>query len=112
MKKFIVLAALSILTACGGGSSDRANSGSTRGATGDISRACLAADRSAANPRVCACVQSVANRELSSRDRARVASFFRDPELANDTKISTSSANDAFWDRYRAFISAARSSCG
>ncbi|AKS46853.1 hypothetical protein SAMN05444287_1977 [Octadecabacter temperatus] len=110
MKNFVILSALVALTACSGG--NRSNSGSTRGATGDISRACLAADRSAANPSLCGCVQRVANSELSSRDRARVATFMADPEIANETKISNSNANDAFWDRYRAFISSARSQCG
>ncbi|MEN8840562.1 MAG: arginine transporter [Octadecabacter sp.] len=110
MRNIIILSALIVLTACGGG--NRGNSGSTRGATGDISRACLAADRSAANPRLCGCVQRVANAELSSRDRARVATFMANPEIANETKISDSTANDAFWDRYRAFITSARRQCG
>ncbi|MGJ8624770.1 MAG: arginine transporter [Yoonia sp.] len=97
------------LTACSGGNR---SAGDTRGATGAISRACLAADRSAATPSLCACVQSVANAELSSNDRNRVARFFADPELANDTKISTRDDDDAFWDRYRAFYTKARSQCG
>lgn len=110
MKNILILSALVALTACSG-SNRNANSGSTRGATGDISRACLAADRDRATPTLCACVQRVANAELSSRDRARVATFFANPEIANDTKISDTRANDAFWDRYRDYISSARRQC-
>ena len=107
MRVFLFMTCILALAACGGRSS-----GSTNGSTGPISRACLAADRSAASPRLCGCVQSVANRELSSADRSRVASFFGDPERAHAIKISDTRANDAFWDRYRSFISAARSQCG
>ena len=110
MKNLIILSALVALTACSGG--NQSNSGSTRGATGDISRACLAEDRSAANPSLCGCVQRVANAELSSRDRARVVRFLNNPEIANETKLSTTDADDAFWDRYRAYISTARRQCG
>jgi len=107
MRVFLLMTCILTLAACGG-----RNSGSTASATGPISRACLAADRSAASPRLCGCVQSVANRELSSADRSRLESFFANPERANDIKISDTRANDAFWDRYRSFISAARSQCG
>jgi hypothetical protein len=110
MRKFVILSALVALTACSGGP-DRGNSGSSRGATGEISRACLIADRSAATPALCGCVQQVANSQLSIRDRNRVAEFFIDPEVANDTKISDTNADDAFWDRYRAFITAANNQC-
>jgi hypothetical protein len=110
MKSFVIFSALIALTACSGGR-DRNNSGSTRGVTGDISRACLSANRSAATPTLCKCVQDVANRELSRRDRTRVADFFVNPENANYTKISDTTANDAFWKRYRAFTSSARNQC-
>ncbi|WP_375281448.1 arginine transporter [Pseudooctadecabacter sp.] len=106
MRAIVLLTCMVALAACGG------RSGSTRGATGEISRACLAADRSAASVQLCTCVQGVANAELSARDRSRVASFFDDPEVAHATKISDTRANDAFWDRYRSFISASRRQCG
>lgn len=106
MRVVLMMACILALAACGG------RSGSTRGATGDISRACLAADRSAASPALCSCVQGVADAQLSARDRSRVASFFDDPEIAHATKISDTRSNDAFWDRYRSFISAARRQCG
>lgn len=109
MRVFIASISLVALTACGG---DRLSTGSTARANGPISQACLAADRSAASPRLCGCVQSVANRELSSADRARVARFFGDPEFAHAIRISDTTANDNFWRRYQAFVATARSTCG
>ncbi len=110
MRVFVASGLILALAACGGG--DRGNRGATRGATGEISRACLAADRDAANPQLCGCVQSVANQTLSQRDRSRVADFMANPEVANDTRRSDTRADEAFWDRYRAFIDASRQACG
>ena len=109
MRAIVALTCILGMAACGG---DRLNTGSTRGATGDISRACLAADRSAATVQLCSCVQGVANRELNGADRSRVARFFADPEFAHSIRISDTTANDAFWRRYQAFVSSARRQCG
>jgi hypothetical protein len=109
MKNLLILSALIALTACGG---SRTSSGSTAGATGPISRACLAADRSAASTSLCGCVQRVANAELSSSDRSRVARFFADPEFAHSIRISDTTANDDFWRRYQTFVASARNQCG
>ena len=57
-------------------------------------------------------MQRVANAELSSSDRNRVARFFADPEFAHAIRISDTDANDAFWRRYQAYVSKARSTCG
>ncbi|MBU2994703.1 arginine transporter [Octadecabacter sp. 1_MG-2023] len=108
MRVILAMTCILALTACGG----TRNTGSTRGATGDISRACLAADRSAATTSLCSCVQRVANAELSSSDRSRVARFFGDPEFAHSIRISDTTANDAFWRRYQSYVSKARSQCG
>ena len=61
MRYFLMIGALATVAACGGGA---------RGATGDISKACLAADRRAASPALCSCVQQVANQSLSGSDQA------------------------------------------
>ena len=114
MRIILILSGLILLTACGGG--NRLNSGgntaATRGATGEISRACLAADRSAATPQLCGCIQGVANREMSTSDRSRIARFFADPEFAHAIRISDTPANDDFWRRYQAFTASARAQCG
>ncbi len=79
--------------------------------TGEIGKACVASDRSAANPRLCSCIQQAANRHLNQRDQELAATFFADEELANDIKINDSRSADAFWERYREFTRTAQRSC-
>lgn len=102
MRYFLILGALATVAACGGGS---------RGATGDISEACLQADRRAASPALCSCVQQVANQSLSNRDQARAAAFFAEPQLAQDTRQSDRPSDEHFWLRYRAFSDLASEIC-
>ena len=102
MRYFLLAGALASAAACGGGS---------RGATGDISRACLEADRRAASPALCSCIQQVANQSLSSRDQARAVTFFEDPQLAQDTRQSDNRGDERFWDRYRDFTDLASEIC-
>lgn len=102
MRYFLILGAFATVAACGGGS---------RGATGDISRACLEADRRAASPELCSCVQQVANQSLSNGDQARAVTFFADPQLAQDTRQSDRRADQNFWQRYRAFSDLAAQIC-
>ena len=78
---------------------------------GEIATACVAADRSAASPRLCTCVQQVAGQTLGRSDQAQLVEFFKDPELANDMKINNSRGADAFWDRYRVFTRTAEQAC-
>lgn len=78
---------------------------------GEIAVACMEGGRDAANARLCSCVQQVAGQTLRRSDQARLVEFFRDPEVANDVKISDTRAADAFWDRYRDFTRAAERSC-
>jgi len=97
MRAAVLLSGLIFLTACGGIDRFGSSGGSTAGSTGAVSRACLAADRSSASPRLCSCVQRVANAELSNADRSRLVRFFGDPEFAHAIRISDTPANDAFW---------------
>jgi hypothetical protein len=101
MRKAITIVSLALLAACGGSS--------VRGPVGD---ACMDAGRSAATPSLCGCVQNVANQMLSSADQRRAASFFSDPDRAQETRTSDNPASEAFWQRYRAFSDAATRSCG
>ena len=103
MRYFLLAGALASVAACGGGGS--------RGATGAISEACLEADRRAASPALCSCVQQVANQSLSGSDQARVVGFFENPQLAQDTRQSDRPGDERFWDRYRAFTDLASEIC-
>lgn len=103
MRYFLITGALVTVVACGGGGSG--------GATGEISQACLEADRRAANPALCSCVQQVANQSLSSSERTRAATFFVDPQLAQDTRRSDRRSDERFWERYRAFTDLASQIC-
>lgn len=80
-------------------------------AEGPIFQACLKAGRKAASRDLCGCAQAVANRELTSRDRARAETFYADPQLAQDARTADNSATRAFWKRYRAYATTAERSC-
>ena len=103
MRILFAMMAILTLTSCGGGGGARAS--------GDISEACLDADRAAANPRLCSCVQAAANQTLRPADRSRVAGFFEDPERAHAMRISDTPAAEAFWDRFQNFIETAEAFC-
>ena len=102
MRYFLLAGALASMAACGGGG---------RVVSGDISEACIAADRRAASPALCSCIQQVANQSLSGSDQARAATFFADPQLAQDTRQSDRASDERFWDRYRAFTDLAEQIC-
>lgn len=80
-------------------------------AAGPIESACNRSDRDAANRALCDCIQQVADFTLRSTDQRRVAGFFKDPEKAQDVKMSKRGADDAFWDRYKAFSEQAEAYC-
>lgn len=101
MRKVLVLLAGLALAGCGGG-----------GASGTIGAACIRADRSAATPALCTCVQRVANQSLSAADQRRAAEFFANPDRAEQVRRSSAQRDDEFWDRYRAFADRAAATCG
>ena len=85
----LLLSLTAVLAGCGG--------------TGPLEELCLASGRAAANPALCACVQSVADRDLTRADQRLAQRFFSDPHLAQEVRQSDSPAREAFWDRYTAF---------
>jgi hypothetical protein len=89
-----------------------ASCASTRGVNGEVAKACIAGGRDAANRTLCSCVQQVANQSLNAADQRRAATFFDDPETAQQVRLSDRAADDAFWTRYRAFADLAAQSCG
>jgi len=99
MRTLFVILPLLALAACG------------PGVTGEIGKACIAADRSAANPRLCSCVQAAANRHLNGRDQELAATVFETPDLAQEIRARDDRASEAFWQRYKDFSRTAERSC-
>ncbi|RYH02261.1 arginine transporter [Salipiger sp. IMCC34102] len=81
------------------------------GVRGEVGKACMASGRSAANPALCSCVQQTANQNLSRRDQKLAASFFEDPQKAQDIRQSDNPGNEAFWLRYKEFSNRAQRVC-
>ncbi len=80
--------------------------------TGEIGKACISADRQSASRSLCSCVQQAANSTLNGSDQLRAASFFANPELAQDTRRSDRRGDERFWDRYEVFTQRAQQRCG
>ncbi len=78
---------------------------------GPIQNACLKSDRKAANRSLCGCIQQVADMTLRGGDQRRAAQFFRDPDKAQQVKMSKRDNDDAFWDRYKTFGEQAEAFC-
>ena len=78
---------------------------------GPIESACNRSDRQAANRSLCDCIGQVADMTLRGGDQKRVASFFKDPEKAQDVKMSKRDSDDEFWERYQAFTAQAEAYC-
>ena len=78
---------------------------------GPIESACNASSRPAASRALCNCIQQVANQTLTRGDQREAARFFRDPQRAQDVRMSKRDNDNAFWQRYRAFGAAAEARC-
>lgn len=78
---------------------------------GVIERACLASERGAGQRALCGCIQRAADRTLSASDQRTAARFFRDPDRAQQVRMSSRQSDRAFWDRYRSFGYYAEVSC-
>ena len=80
-------------------------------AGGPIEKACMRSDRKAASRSLCGCIQDVADDTLRGADQRRAATFFKDPDKAQQVWLSKSRSDDEFWKRYKAFGAAAQSQC-
>lgn len=78
---------------------------------GPISRACMGSDRASRSSALCGCIQRAADRTLDSRDQRLAAKFFRDPQKAQEIRMSKSTFHNSFWSRYRQFGATAEASC-
>ncbi|MFN4058510.1 MAG: hypothetical protein ACK4HW_10045 [Roseinatronobacter sp.] len=76
-----------------------------------IENACLSSGRTQASGALCRCIGSVAQQTLTRSEQRRAARFFRDPDLAQEVRMSRSEADNAFWARYRAFGETAERYC-
>jgi len=92
-----------MLASCGGGGSRP---------TGEVGQACMSAGRSAANPRLCSCIDQVAGRTLNRAEQRETASYIRDPEKLQEMKIDDRPRAEAMWRTYDRFVDAARTACG
>jgi hypothetical protein len=103
MHRLILVLALLTLSSCGSGGNRP---------TGEVGQACMAAGRSAANPRLCSCIDQVAGRTLSRAEQRETARYVRDPEALHAMKIDDSPRAEAMWARYDNFVKTARTTCG
>ncbi|MGL6209371.1 MAG: hypothetical protein ACRC14_06030 [Paracoccaceae bacterium] len=76
-----------------------------------VESACNRSDRQAANRALCNCIGQVADMTLTGGDQRRAAGFFKDPDRAQDAKMSQRDSDDAFWERYKAFGEMAEAYC-
>jgi len=78
---------------------------------GLIERACRQADRTAATPAKCSCIQQVANSSLTRSERKKVARWFDDPHQAQVVRQSSQHGDEQLWLRYKAFGERAARTC-
>ncbi|SIN81404.1 hypothetical protein [Vannielia litorea] len=75
-----------------------------------LERACNSSDRGASRS-LCSCIQRVADFELSRTEQKKGAKFFKNPQLAQDTRQSDRSDNAVFWQKWKKFGDSAARSC-
>ncbi|HMO07443.1 MAG TPA: hypothetical protein PKD10_07305 [Paracoccaceae bacterium] len=85
--------------------------GPTTVSAGPIEAACMASDRRAASRALCGCIQQAADMTLRGGDQRKAARFFRDPDQAQQVRMSKSDSDNAFWARYKAFGATAETLC-
>ena len=76
---------------------------------GAIRNACMASPKG--SPQLCSCIQVAADRTLTKKDQKLAASFFGDPDRAQQIRQSDRRSHEVFWKRYRNFGEAAEAFC-
>lgn len=79
---------------------------------GPIESACLKSDRKVANRALCGCIQQVADMTLKGGDQRKAAKFFKDPDQAQEVRMSKRDSDNEFWARYKNFGETAAAYCG
>ncbi|WP_306113769.1 MULTISPECIES: hypothetical protein [unclassified Roseovarius] len=109
MRNFLMMGVVAaVLAGCGGGNSNSTpgravSTAPTPVASGPISNACLASDRTARSRKLCDCIQAVANQTLTGSEQRRAASFYSNPQQAQNIRQSDRAADEQFWKAYRAY---------
>lgn len=78
---------------------------------GPIENACMDSPRANGDRALCGCIQQAADRTLQRSEQRRAAKFFRDPDQAQQVRMSKSDSDNEFWARYRAFGEMAEAFC-
>ena len=76
-----------------------------------IRKACVASDRGQGRQTLCKCIQGVADQTLTARDKRLVIRFFKDPERAQEIRLSDRQLHEDFWERYERFGRSAEALC-
>lgn len=83
----------------------------TAASANQIERACMKSDRAGGDRSLCGCIQDAANLTLDSRDQRLAATFFQDPDRAQQIRMSDHPQHEIFWKRYKNFGAAAEAFC-
>lgn len=78
---------------------------------GQIEQACLKSERSYGQRALCGCIQDAANLTLTNRDQRLAASFFTNPDRAQEIRQSGNRSHSTFWERYKNFGVTAETFC-
>ncbi|WP_298679930.1 hypothetical protein [uncultured Lentibacter sp.] len=115
MNKLLPFLALTTLVSCGSNgykSAPRYTAAIPAATSGPISRACLVSDRKARSRQLCGCIQAVADMTLSKPDQSLAASFYGNPQKAQDIRQSSAAGHERFWAKYSEYADTAEQICG
>lgn len=76
-----------------------------------IERACMKSERAQGQRALCGCIQDAANLTLTARDQKLAATFFKDPDRAQEIRQSDRPGHEEFWQRYKNFGQTAEHFC-
>lgn len=81
------------------------------GSAQSIERSCLQSNRDAKTRALCGCIQQAADLMLSTNDQKLAATFYREPDKAQEIRQSGRSSHEKFWDRYKDYAATAVKYC-
>lgn len=111
IRYFVLTAAAAALVGCGQARTVPEVTRAAISSSGVIGQACSQSTRPGVSPRLCGCIQMVADQTLSRADQSRAGPFFADPDAAHAVRLSDTPRDDAFWARWTDFAEAAEGLC-